>query len=124
MAPVCVQVVNVTSNLHLPLKHGEPPQSAAVAQTCPGPHPGQADPPQSTSDSEPFFVMSVQSEASHCSSVQMPVEQSDGILQLFPSTHGPQAGPPQSRSVSVPSGLPFTQVAAAQTPPWQIFSGH
>jgi hypothetical protein len=87
------------------------PHAAPVAQ---GEH---APPPQSTSDSAPFFTASV-----HVGAAQLPFTQ-DRLEQSRPTTHAcvsPQAGhaPPQSTSVSVPfltaslqSGLWHTFVA-------------
>jgi hypothetical protein len=80
-------------------------QSVPRAQALFGPHAVQAPPPQSTSDSAPFFCPSWQLDSPHCPLLQAALSQSELATHAAPLAHGAQSPPPQSTSVSFP---PFT----------------
>src|SRR4051812_5156746 len=79
-------------------------QSAALPQALPSAHLAQVAPPQSMSDSVPFFTASEQvgAGAAQTPPEQFPLEQSPLAAQVLPLTHLGQTAPPQSTSVSVP----------------------
>jgi hypothetical protein len=69
------------------------------------------DPPQSTSDSVPFFTPSVHVAVWQMFEVHTPLWQSAATAHPFLSAHGEQL-PPQSTSVSVPFWAPSVQPGA------------
>jgi hypothetical protein len=95
------------------LLHNALVQSLPERQALPMPHLPQMAPPQSTSVSEPFFVLSVHDPvaATQTLPLQLLDRQSELVPQLLPSPHLPQVEPPQSTSVSVPSFVPFEHEA-------------
>jgi hypothetical protein len=99
-------------------------QSAALEQVFPRAHLLQLVPPQSVSDSPPFFTVSVQVGAWHLLPVQTPLVQSAAKRHPLPSPQLAAQEPPQSTSVSKPLRAPSVQVGAwqtlpVQTPLWQ-----
>jgi hypothetical protein len=96
-----------------------PPQARAA------PHFVAHEPPQSTSDSVPFFTLSVQVGAWHLSSVQnnpqlwlaqTPLAQSLAAPQSLPLPHLLHWAPPQSTSVSPLFRCPSSQ----RQPHWLV----
>ena len=78
----------------------------------------QAPPPQSTSDSLPFLILSVQAAATQVPAWQILDTQSVAALHLLEVWHGVHVAPPQSASVSAPFLTPSVHEATAQTPAW------
>jgi hypothetical protein len=94
-------------------------QSAETEHDEPSAHAPHV-PPQSTSDSVPFFTPSEHEGTWQTFDVQTPLWQSAGTAHPLVSAHGEHA-PPQSTSVSVPFLVPSVQPGAwhtlvAQTP--------
>jgi hypothetical protein len=83
--------------LHTPLwQSSAEPQARAVGQLAQGP-------PQSTSDSPPFFTLSVQLGAAQLPAApHTPLWQSAPVLHAVPST---QPGQPAPQSIASPSAL-------------------
>src|SRR6478735_2631019 len=82
-------------------------QSSSLVQASPLSQRRQSPvPPQSMSDSVPFFTLSLQLGARHVPDLHTPLSQSLGLAQLSPASQGPQpvvgVPPPQSVSVSSP----------------------
>lgn len=93
----------------IPLRQVSVSQSPVLRHIFPTGHRGQVPPPQSTSDSLPFWMPSVQEGAAQTPSTQLEVVQSESVSQARPSSQAPQ-GPPQSTSVSSPFFSPSSQV--------------
>ena len=107
----------------MPPVHVKLVQSFPVEQVLPFAQRGQVPPPQSVSDSAPFFRLSVHPGAAQRPAEQMPLWQSAFRMQTLPFAQLVQL-PPQSVSVSVPffvvsvhEGAKHTP--AAQYPLWQ-----
>jgi hypothetical protein len=87
-------------------------QSVLTLQVLPVSHFGQADPPQSISDSLPLSVKSPQVGSAHFDLVQTPLRQSVPTTHAKVSLHFVEqlaptlATPPQSTAVSVPFFTP------------------
>src|SRR3954471_3477898 len=92
-------------------------QSVVVPHAEPRAHLGQL-PPQSTSDSDPFLIVSSHAGATHTFAVQTALLQSLAPVQVLVSSHLPQA-PPQSMSDSSWFLMPSPQVGTWQVPPEQ-----
>jgi hypothetical protein len=91
---------------HVPPVQTPLAQSDATAQALFASHVEQTPPPQSTSDSAPFFCPSVQLDAPHWPALQAALSQSELFVHAAPLAHGAHAPPPQSTSVSFPSFTP------------------
>jgi hypothetical protein len=80
------------------------------------------EPPQSTSVSLPFAIMSLHDGiAQTCVAAgQTPLVQSVTTPQVFPASQAGQALPPQSMSASLPFLMPSVQLGAWQRPPMQL----
>jgi len=76
-------------------------QSFGPLHDMPAMHDEQSPPPQSTSDSLPFLVKSLQFAGTHTSLTHEALWQSAPTLQALASAHGGHAAP-QSTSVSLP----------------------
>src|SRR5262249_36078520 len=77
---------------------------------------GGQTPPQSTSLSDPFFIVSSHAGAAHIIVLQMPLTQSWSTAHVFPVPQPPQDEPPQSTSVSDPFSTRSAQAAGTQIP--------
>ena len=77
-------------------------QSPPFTQERAASQPGHTPPPQSTSVSLPFFVVSVQDGARQVKSWQTKLLQSDETTQACDGAQGEHVAPPQSTSVSLP----------------------
>ena len=86
---------------HTPAVHTPEAQSLRAPQTLPAAH-GVQLPPQSTSDSLPFFLPSLQLGAAQMPAVHTIEVQSLAPRHLRLGAQGPQAPPPQSTSLSLP----------------------
>jgi hypothetical protein len=95
------------------LVHSVLTQSAPATHALPSEHLGQLGPPQSTSVSLPFLVLSEQLVLGAVQRLLLhrALEQSAAPLHALPVAHFGHAGPPQSMSVSEPSRVPLVQVA-------------
>ena len=104
----------------LPVAHIFPSAQAGAWSALPLPLP-----PQSVSDSVPFFTPSVAVGASHTFFVgsHSSLVQSPLTTQAVPSTHAAHV-PPQSAAVSVPSFVPSAQLGSTQIPPVQVPLAH
>src|SRR5436190_1490199 len=102
----------------VPPTHDRLAQSPPPLHVLPARQAAQA-PPQSTSDSEPFFSLSSHAGAAQRFVVALHtwLMQSVVTAQVLPSGQAPQPAPPQSTSVSVP----FLMVSA-QPAPWQMLA--
>jgi hypothetical protein len=97
-----------------PSTHSPVAQSLVFAQWPPNAQVGQVPPPQSTSDSEPFFAPSLQLERAQTLAVQTSVVQSVATAQAAPTAQPPHE-PPQSTSVSVPFFSPSVHAPPPHT---------
>jgi hypothetical protein len=95
----------------MPLSQRPPSQSEAVAHFLPSAHLAQS-PPQSTSDSLWFNILSAQLAAAHLPPTQNWAAQSADIRQVFPAAQAGQL-PPQSTSVSLPFSVRSVQLKPA-----------
>jgi hypothetical protein len=93
-------------------------QSAPPPQPSPSAHWVEHDPPQSTSVSSPFFLVSPHVASAHAPEVQTFSAQSPAAVQVRPGAQSAQP-PAQSMSVSVPFFTPSLQLGCWQTPPSQ-----
>ena len=87
-------------------------QSCASLQVWPSSHAEQVEPPQSTSDSFPFWTPSSHAGGVQVPSVQTSETQSCAPSQSWPSSQAEQVEPPQSTSDSSPSRMPLRQLGA------------
>src|SRR5690606_103849 len=94
--------------VHTPLR-----QSLLSLHMRPMGHAGQV-PPQSTSDSEPFWMESMQLPAAQNPSIQLLLSQWSLAVQVDPGAHASQV-PPQSTSASSP-----LRTSSSQAGCWQI----
>src|SRR4051794_2504976 len=88
--------------VHMPAGHTALAQSPLTTQTLPAAQPGHTPPPQSTSVSRPFFVMSVQLGPAQTFPTQELLTQSPLTRQARPPLHFGHIPPPQSTAVSMP----------------------
>jgi hypothetical protein len=93
-------------------------QSEPMPQVLPGAHFPQG-PPQSTSDSLPFLMLSLQVAVWQTPPVHTPLVQSPADAHFWPSAHLRVAAqaPPQSVSLSVPFFTPSEQLGDAHAWP-------
>src|ERR1700679_4058512 len=91
-------------------------QSELPAQRSPPGQPGHVEPPQSTSVSVPFWIMSLHVAAMQTPFVHEKLWQSVGPAQCLPRGHCGQS-PPQSTSVSTPFLMPSVHVPIPPAPP-------
>src|ERR1051325_5035317 len=95
----------------MPSTHEAVPQSPGPIQVASTPQRRHVPPPQSTSDSAPFFVPSEQVGAAHTPLLHTMLRQSPGRLHGESDPHGPHV-PPQSIPVSSPLATPSEHVGA------------
>lgn len=100
----------------IPFRHTEEAQSAPEPQLRSSAQAVQ-EPPQSVSDSVPFFTPSVQEGGWQAPPAQTDDWQSDAWLQPAPGAH-PGQPPPQSRPVSFPFFAPSEQEGAWHWADW------
>src|SRR5690348_10465798 len=99
---------------HMLAVHFPPAQSVGFKHVLPSAHFPHVPPPQSTSVSAPFFILSLQVAAAvQTLPAHVALEQSAATRHALPSWHGGHIPPPQSTSVSAPSFIMFPQPAAA-----------
>src|SRR5437773_1882939 len=91
------------------------PQSAPPLHDLPTPHLGQL-PPQSTSDSVPFFTVSEHVGAAHAPLLQRPLVQSASTRHGSPTGQREHALPPQSMPDSLPFLTASVHVGTAHAP--------
>jgi len=109
--------MTIISSEHLFEVHTKPDSQSLLKSQCnPLGHLFGHDPPQSTSDSVPLKISSLQeSISSHVPAEQNPDSQSLFRMHALPSEHLPH-NPPQSVDVSSWFLVPSLQVGTVQTP--------